>query len=268
MSFEKPIFIFSSSWRSGSTLLQRYVTASGEALIWGETVDALGSLRDAMACWEQTSAESSRRFAHGTGGDGEQAYRKFITTTKSDHAQQWIANLTPPYAEVVSSMRTMLIELYGKRAEVLGYPRFGIKETRCDLNTARFLQMLFPDAKFIFLVRNPLAAILSIKRRNWFERPAGYATLHYYAKHWMVRSAQFREAGFGMALRYEDFISDTSRREKLMDYLEIETLPPADFLETSRVDWTTRDISTLTWLERFWIHHWLSKEMKQWGYLV
>lgn len=89
MPCEKPVFIFSSSWRSGSTLLQRYITASGEVLVWGETVDALGSLRDAMACWEQTTAESSRSFTHGTGGDGEQAFRKIIATTKSDHAQKW-----------------------------------------------------------------------------------------------------------------------------------------------------------------------------------
>jgi hypothetical protein len=262
----KPIFIFSSSWRSGSTLLQRYITSSGEVLVWGETGGALNTLRDALAGWEQITADGSRRFCNSIGGNGEQSYNKFISTPKTAHARQWIANLTPPYAEIVSSMRSMLIDLYGKRAKTLGYQRFGIKETRCDLTTAHCLQALFPDAKFVFLIRNPLAVILSIKRRNWMGRPTNHATLRYYSEHWRILSAQFRKADFGMILRYEDFISDSALRNKLMDYLEIDARPPEDFTETSRVDWTTLDQSTLTLWERGWLHYWLSEEMKHWGY--
>lgn len=266
MVHEKPIFVFSSSWRSGSTLLQRYITASGEVLVWGETGGALDALRDALSGWEQITADGSRRFVNDTGGNGAQAYKQFIAAPISEHAHQWIANLTPPYDEIVTSVRAMLIELYGKRAEALGYPRFGIKETRCDMATARCLQTLFPDAKFVFLVRDPLAVILSIKRRNWMGRQAGHATLYYYAEHWRVRSAQFRVADFGMTLRYEDFITDPALRNTLMDYLEIDARPPADFTETSKADWTTGDTSDLTYLERVWIRYWLSAEMKQWGY--
>ena len=36
MTIEKPVFILSSSWRSGSTFLQRLITHSNEILIWGE----------------------------------------------------------------------------------------------------------------------------------------------------------------------------------------------------------------------------------------
>lgn len=263
---ERPIFLFSSSWRSGSTLLQRYITATGEALVWGETGGALNALRDALNGWEQITADSSRHFDKCTGGKGEQTYNSLIKSQKKDHAQQWIANLTPPYTEIESSLRTMLIDLYGKRAEKLGYSRFGIKETRCDLTTALHLQRLFPDAKFLFLIRNPFAAILSIKRRQWMGRPADHATLHYYAEHWRTRSAQFRKANFGMAFRYEDFISDPSLRNEIMNYLEIDTRPPEGFIEASRVDWATNNRSDLTWWERIRMHYWLSVEMKQWGY--
>jgi len=263
---ENPVFVFSSSWRSGSTLVQRYITASGEVLVWGETGNALGALRDALAGWEQITADSSRHFTNSIGGEGEKAYRNFMATAKSEHAQQWIANLTPPYAEIASSMRNMLVDLYGNRAEGLGYPRFGIKETRCDLFTARFLQVLFPNAKFVFIVREPLDVIRSIKRRNWMGRLPGHATLHYFAEHWKKNSAQFREADFGMILRYEDFISDPALRNRLMDYLEVHHRPPADFTETSKVDWIVSDKSELTRWERGWIRHWLSAEMKRWGY--
>ena len=71
---DKPIFIFACSWRSGSTLLQRYITASGEILVWGETGGALNALREALAGWEQITADSSRRFGNSIGGKGEQSY--------------------------------------------------------------------------------------------------------------------------------------------------------------------------------------------------
>lgn len=263
---EKPVFVFSSSWRSGSTLLQRYITASGEVFVWGETGGALNALRDALAGWEQITADSSRRFVNSSGGGGEQSYNEVISSPKSAHAQQWIANITPPYTDIISSVRSMLMDLYGKRAEALGYARFGIKETRCDLITAKYLQVLFPDAKFIFLVRNPLDVILSIKRHNWVGRQAGHTTLRHYAEHWRVRSTQFREIGFGKVFRYEDFISKSHPRNEMMDYLEIDNRPPDNFIETSKIDWMTNNKSNLTRWERGWILHWLSDEMKEWGY--
>lgn len=263
----KPVFILSASWRSGSTLLQRYITASGQVMVWGETGGALDALREALSGWEQITADSSRRFPGCVGGKGEASYHIFVATPKADHAQQWIANLTPPYAEIVANMRQMLAGIYATRAKALGYPRFGIKETRSDLATARFLRSLFPDAKFVFLVREPMAVLLSIKRRNWMERPASMTTLRYYAEHWRSRAAGFRQADFGMTLRYEDFVADVLLQRKLMDYLEIDTLPPEDFTRTSKVDWTTRDTSELTAWERWWAKHWMADEMKHWGYL-
>ena len=97
MSDCKPVFVFSSSWRSGSTMLQRYITASGEVLIWGETGGALNALANALAGWEQITADSSRRFKGSTGGNGEKAYLDFIEKPKSEHPHMWIANLSPAY---------------------------------------------------------------------------------------------------------------------------------------------------------------------------
>lgn len=96
--------------------------------------------------------------------------------------------------------------LHRQRAQEFDYPRHGFKETRCDVNTVCQLQTLFPDARFVFLVRDPLDVILSIKRRGRMGRLAGHATLKYYADHWRTRAMQFRQADFGLTMRYEDFI--------------------------------------------------------------
>lgn len=262
----QPIFIFSSSWRSGSTLLQRFITATGEVLVWGETGGALNAIADAVAGWDQITADSSRRFPGGVGGKGEAAYQKFIAAPKSEHASHWIANLSPPHAEILAGLRDMFDTLYRQRAQNLGYPRYGFKETRCDLNTARQLQTLFPEARFVFLVRNPLDVILSIKRRNWMGRPAGYTTLKYYADHWRMRAMQFRQADFGLTLRYEDFIADPALQDQVLDYLNIQSKPPADFIRSSQVDWKASNQSPLGVWERARLRHWLGDEMKQWGY--
>jgi hypothetical protein len=262
----QPIFIFSSSWRSGSTLLQRFITATGEVLVWGETGGALNAIADAVAGWDQITADSSRRFPGGVGGKGEAAYQKFIMAPKSEQASLWIANLSPPHVDILAGLRGMFDTLYRQRAQDLGYPRYGFKETRCDLNTARQLQTLFPDARFLFLVRNPLDVMLSIKRRNWMGRPAGHATLKYYADHWRTRSMQFRQADFGLTLRYEDFILDPALQDRVLDYLDIHSKPPSDFTRTSQVDWKASNQSHLDAWERVRLRYLLGDEMKKWGY--
>lgn len=262
----KPVFVLSSSWRSGSTLLQRFITATGEVLVWGETGGALNALADALGGWEQITADSKRRFAGGLGGKGEAAYAKFVSVPKAQHASQWIANLSPPYAEVVEEVRGLFEGLYAQRAQSLGYPRYGLKETRCDLDTARRLQVLFPEARFLFLVRNPFDVIQSIKRRNWMGRPPGHTTLKYYADHWRIRSMQFRQADFGMRLRYEDFIVDPALQARLLEYLDVNTPPPADFIRTSQVDWRAENQSGLSAWERARLRHWLADEMRHWDY--
>lgn len=262
----QPIFIFASSWRSGSTLLQRFVTATGEVLVWGETGGALNAIAEACAGWEQITADSSRRFPGGRGGKGEAAYQKLIASPKSKHASQWIANLSPPYSEILDELRNMFDTLYRQRALRVGYPRFGFKETRCDMNTARQLQVLFPQAHFIFLVRNPMDVMLSIKRRDWLGLTPGHTTLKYYADHWRTRSQQFRQADFGLVLRYEDFVAEADLQGRVLDYLGVSIRPSPDFVHSSRTDWKAHNMSKLSAWERARLRYWLRDEMLQWGY--
>lgn len=97
-------------------------------------------------------------------------------------------------------------------------------------------------------------------------RPAGIATLRYFAEHWRKRSAEFRQADFGMAIRYEDFISNKEYRQKLISYLEIDIPPANDFTQSSRVDWESADKSKLSFTERYLLGKWLADEIKKWKY--
>ena len=267
MNSAQPVFVFASSWRSGSTLVQRYITSTGNTLIWGETGGALNSIAESIAGWQQITADSKQRFAGGLGGKGEATFHKFITCTKQEQAQQWIANLSPPFNELLAGLRTLFDTIYAEHAQKLWYPNWGIKETRCDLNTAIQLQRLFPQARFVFLVRNPFDVILSVKRRDWLGKDNSHATLKYFATHWLTRAEQFRQANFGLTLRYEDFVSNPLQQQKLLSFLEIAAPPPKNFIQNSKVDWQTKDCSELSTWERARLRYWLGAEMKNWHYL-
>jgi hypothetical protein len=69
-SHHQPIFVLSSLWRPGSTLLQRFITATGEVLVWGETGGALNAIAEA-AC------------------------QKFIADPKDAHTGLWASSHSP-----------------------------------------------------------------------------------------------------------------------------------------------------------------------------
>lgn len=97
-------------------------------------------------------------------------------------------------------------------------------------------------------------------------RPAGHATLKYFSDHWLSRTIQFRQANFGLTLRYEDFIVDAALQNQVLDHLNILNRPPADFIRSSQVDWKASNQLQLGAWERVRLRYWLADEMKQWGY--
>ena len=266
MTSHSPIFVFACTWRSGSTLLQRWLTASGDALIWGETGGALNDLHSAYLGWHQMMGSPAIRYKDGWGAESVKEYQEFMSRKMVDQPHVWIANMCPPGDSIDSALRDLLNRIYQPPTLQAGYKRFGIKETRCTLETAIFLRGLFPSAKFVFLVRNPMDCLRSIKQRNWMARPSGKATVHYHCMHWLTRARQFRLADFGFALRYEDFLIDSDLQEALLRYLDLNTPPPRDFLKSSHVDWKAMNREELNLYERALIKRYLRKEMEAWGY--
>ena len=106
-----PIFIFSAGWRSGSTLLQRMVTASGKALIWGEAGGALNRFADALECYRQMLGPGDKRYKYGYGGWGERQYER-LKKSREDITNKWIASLNPPENIFLESFRYFFESLY------------------------------------------------------------------------------------------------------------------------------------------------------------
>ena len=145
-----PIFMLASAWRSGSTLTQRLLVSSNEILMWGEPYDHSSLIR--------RLAESMAPFDERWPPDPY-----IVDPDDPPSADKWIANAYPDPDYLVSAHRAFFDRLFADAAHEAGYHRWGLKGVRLSGEHARYLKLIYPDARFVFLHRNPYDAFLSYR---------------------------------------------------------------------------------------------------------
>jgi len=133
-----PIFIFSLA-RSGSTLMQRILATHPDVATAGETWLLLPFL------YARRPQGSYAEYAH------DKAYRGI---------QEFCEGLPGGESDFLREIREMALRLY--RARAGGQARFFVDKTPRYHVLASDIVRLFPDGRFIFLWRNPLATISSL----------------------------------------------------------------------------------------------------------
>ena len=198
---EAPVFVLSAGWRSGSTLLQRLICSSREIVVWGEAY--------ARCEFIQRLCESTKPLS------GLYPHQDHFTDVASADLQNlWIANLFPPASDMKAAHRAAVDALLARPASRAGFSRFGLKEVRLDADHGRFLQWIYPDARFFCLVRNPWEAWRSARGLplylHWPDGPVNDPET--FAKHWLRLVESF--AGWQdesvFFFRYEDLIQSPS----------------------------------------------------------
>ncbi|WP_299619795.1 sulfotransferase [Pelagibius sp.] len=209
---DSPVFLLSAGWRSGSTLLQRMVMANNPAvIIWGEPYD--------LALPIQGLADQFRPFSEVWPRDSD-----FAGPAGVDLSNAWVANLYPPAASFRAAHLAYLEALLAAPAEALGRSLWGLKEVRLGADEVRYLRWLYPRARFVFLVRDPLNAYRSYRQKlSWYARwPNRMVTTPYgFGAHWRRLSRDFLELqsqGIGLLLRYEELGEDATVA-RLSNYL-------------------------------------------------
>jgi hypothetical protein len=240
------------------------ITASGEVLIWGEAGGALNRFAEALECYKQMLGPGNRKYKHGFGGEGEKQYQELIKTDR-DICQKWIACLNPPEDVFIEAFRAFFESVYAGPARDLGYSRWGLKEVQADIDVARFLRNLYPQSKFVFLIRNPVDCLTSIKRRRWMDCPDTKEPISFFANHWVRLAKEFREADFGYHVKYEELINSPGAVSELFEYLEISSVPQ-DFIKTSNANWNVRNTEDLSYFERRRLYRIVGPEREKAGY--
>lgn len=225
---DSPVFIFSAGWRSGSTLLQRLVTSSGDVFVWGEPYDHSELI--------QSLARTMTAFSHSWPPTPKFYNGETIDTLSN----RWIATLYPSCLSLLKGHRAVFETTFAKPALASGANRWGIKEVRLDIGHAHYLKLLYPSAKFLFLYRNPYESYRSYRNfgarwyLKWPSRPI--FTPREFGRVWENLTSQFVEQGEsfgGFVLSYEDLLSDQDLRVRLEEYLCLK--PDWDILD-SRID--------------------------------
>lgn len=208
-----PIFLISLP-RSGSTLLQRML-ATGEAVAGANEPWFL------LPLWAMRQRPAARAaYSHQTAVD---AFNDLLN------------NLPDGDATYRMAVRDFALRIYGELAD--GRPYFLDKTPRYYL-MVDFLRQVFPEARFVFLVRNPLSVLASIIQ-TWYK---GYFM---WFDHWidwkqghacMAEAIKSRREG-DLVVHYEDLVrTPQASMETLCAGLDI-AFDPSMITDYKAKDW-------------------------------
>lgn len=158
-----PIILLSPG-RSGSTLLQRYLNISKDIIIWGEHG---GFIRGLAKTYYNFIQDNNSQKLLKKGSENTRAILKSDLTI--NQSIEWTNNFFNN--DFLDEFRNFIINLLSKG--VNPNQRWGFKEIRYGITEMEFLSLLFPQAQFIFIVRNPLDTISSMifswDHNNWIH---------------------------------------------------------------------------------------------------
>lgn len=192
-----PVFLLCGGGRTGSTLVQRLISSSQEVLMWGEhgggVVPCLQQLIAGIQSWLSHQARHDRSRFEQLGCDA------------------WIPNLNPDVSHFLAATRGFLDRALAEPARSYGFPRWGFKEIWYGREIVRFLQKVYPDASFVFLIRSPVACQRSVKSTHWYReqyggRPENF--LHLWARFSAELVDVQSELDRALVLRYEELLVD------------------------------------------------------------
>lgn len=194
----KPIFILSIS-RSGSTLLQRIVAA-----------------HDGVSTAPEPWIMLPHAYTLRRRGVDAEYFQDLLATAVED----FCTRLPGGEDEYLAEMRELALRLYG-RAAADGATHFVDKSPPYCLVAAELMR-IFPEAKFVFLWRNPLSVVASMIE-TWGPWRPTFMTADLFVGLPRLLAAREASPERSHALRFEDAASgDRATWEALMRYLEIE----------------------------------------------
>ncbi len=153
-SSQSPIFILSAGWRTGSTLIQRLINSNSNVALFGEAFEhhfLWHQLANQLKNFSALEKKYACYIPENYGVVLPEELNEMLT-------KAFTATLAPPISHLIKAHRSFIEILLKEPVEKVGREIWGLKLVRSNIDVAKYLQFLYPRARFIFLVRNPYDA--------------------------------------------------------------------------------------------------------------
>ena len=257
---ESPIFLLSTGWRAGSTLLQRILITDPHLLLWGEP---LGEMVFLSRLSNMLSDSLSQR--------NWELWQSQADVSTRPLSSSWIANLYPPAEDFRSALRGLFDRWLGEPARRGGFTRWGFKEVRFGATEASLLHWLYPWALFVVVSRHPFDSYRSLADSKWDQVYYSHPELLIdsvakFARSWNRLALSWSELPTDFPLyhiKYEDLVRGDVNFRKLEAWLGLEI---KENVALSVSVGRTSVRHRLNWHERFIIAHEAAAGMQALGY--
>lgn len=139
------------------------------------------------------------------------------------------AHLTESDLSLVATCRSKLWECWAPHWD-LSSPIL-VEKSPPNLIRARFLQAVFPKAKFIFVIRHPL--VVAAATQKWTKQPFDELVQHWVVAHQTLLS-DLPEVKSWAWVRYEDLTADPKRiLKELFRFIGVSPIPPVERISDS-----------------------------------
>ncbi len=218
---EAPIFLVSTGWRTGSTLLQRILVTDPRLFLWGEPLSHVTIVSTIAEMVNDLRPRDLKLWY---------TQPNLNKLNSSWLATSWIANLYPYGDDFRSALRSLFDRWLGEPTRQRGFARWGLKEVRLGAVEASLLYWLYPNAKFVMISRHPYDCYVSLCGTGWrpvyHRRPTlRVDSVTAFARYWnrlAVGWSQLPEGFPSFHVKYEDLVNGKVDFRKLESWLGIE----------------------------------------------
>lgn len=255
-----PIFLLSTGWRAGSTLLQRVLVTDQRLFLWGEPLGEMVVVsRIAEMIGNSISPRNLKLWMN------QQAPNSEALSTS------WIANLYPATSDFRFALRDLFDRWLGKPAREHGFARWGFKEVRFGATEAALLHWLYPNAKFVTISRHPFDCYRSLYDAGWKQVYYRYPDVLCdsatdFARVWNRVAVSWSHLPSDFPcfhIKYEDLVARKVDFRRLESWLGIEI---NEKVALSAALGSTAERAQLSWYERWAITHEAADGMRALGY--